>query len=114
MGKDELVQMVRIWGKESYDKTMIMPKKVRGIIDLIRPFTLLAPLIGGICGGLMGWASLHDYPGTPLPFLFISHHFPFLQYHDGFLELMIGASTLIILNAASNSINAVYDAELIQ
>jgi 4-hydroxybenzoate polyprenyltransferase len=106
--------MVRIWGKESYDKTMIMPKKVRGIIDLIRPFTLLAPLIGGICGGLMGWVSVpgNEYNMKTLPFLFINENFPFLQYHDGFLELMIGASTLIILNAASNSINAVYDADI--
>jgi 4-hydroxybenzoate polyprenyltransferase len=104
--------MVRIWGKESYDKSMYLPKKVRGLIDLIRPFTLLAPLIGGICGGLMGWASVHSFPETPLPFIYINEHFPFLQYHPGFLELLLGASTLIILNAASNSINAVYDADI--
>jgi 4-hydroxybenzoate polyprenyltransferase len=93
---------------------MYMPQKVRGIIDLIRPFTLLAPLIGGICGGLMGWVSVpgNEYGTKFLPFIFISENFPFLQYHEGFLELMIGASTLIILNAASNSINAVYDAEI--
>jgi 4-hydroxybenzoate polyprenyltransferase len=104
--------MVRIWGKESYEKRMLLPKKVRGIVDLIRPFTLLAPLIGGICGGLMGWASVHPYPQTPLPFLFINEHIPYIQYHPGFLELLIGVSTLIILNAASNSINGVYDAEI--
>jgi 4-hydroxybenzoate polyprenyltransferase len=104
--------MVRIWGKESYEKRMLLPKKVRGIVDLIRPFTLLAPLIGGICGGLMGWASVHPYPQTPLPFLYINNNFPFIQYHPGFLELLIGVSTLIILNAASNSINGVYDAEI--
>lgn len=101
--------MVRIWGKESYEKAMLLPKKVRGFIDLIRPFTLLAPLIGGISGGLMGWRAVTD---DPLPFLFIDHNFPFLQYHNGFLELLIGASTLIILNAASNALNAVYDVEI--
>jgi 4-hydroxybenzoate polyprenyltransferase len=101
--------MVRIWGKESWDKAMLMPKKLRGFIDLIRPFTLLAPLIGGICGGLMGWRSVND---DPLPFLYINDHFPFLQAHDGFLQLILGASVLITLNAASNALNAVYDVEI--
>lgn len=104
--------MVRIWGKESWDKAMYMPKKLRGFIDLIRPFTLLAPLIGGFCGGLMGWVSVQNDPRPPLPFLFINEHFPFLQYRPGFLELVIGASTLVILNAASNALNAVYDVEI--
>jgi len=104
--------MVRIWGKESYEKAMILPKKVRGYVDLIRPFTLLAPLIGGLCGGLMGWVSLPENAGLHLPFIYINHKFPFLQYHDGFLELLIGASTLAILNAASNALNGVYDADI--
>ncbi len=104
--------MVRIWGKESWDKAMYMPKKLRGFIDLIRPFTLLAPLIGGICGGLMGWVSVQNDPRPPLPFLFINEHFPFLQYRPGFIQLFIGAGTLIILNAASNALNAVYDVEI--
>lgn len=104
--------MVRIWGKESWDKAMYMPKKLRGFIDLIRPFTLLAPLIGGFCGGLMGWVSVQNDPRPPLPFLFINEHFPFLQYHPGFLQLFIGAGTLIMLNAASNALNAVYDVEI--
>lgn len=102
--------MVRIWGKESWDKTMFMPKKLRGLIELVRPFTLLAPLIGGLCGGLMGWRALN--PEGPLPVLFINSTFPFLQYHPQFLELMIGVSTLIILNAASNALNAVYDVKI--
>jgi 4-hydroxybenzoate polyprenyltransferase len=104
--------MVRISGKESWDKPTYIPQKVWGFINLVRPFTLLAPLIGGIFGGLMGWASVNAYPDTPLPFLFINNKFPFLQYHEGFLELLIGASTLIILNAASNAINGVYDTEI--
>ncbi|UCE36915.1 MAG: UbiA family prenyltransferase [Thermoplasmata archaeon] len=104
--------MVRIWGKESWDKAMVMPKKVRGFIDLFRPFTLLAPLIGGICIGLMGWASKNPFPENDLPFLYFDHHFPFLQYHHGFLELLIGASTLVLLNAASNALNASYDVEI--
>ncbi len=104
--------MVRIWGKESWDKAMYMPKKLRWFIDLIRPFTLLAPLIGGICGGLMGWVSVQNDPRPPLPFLFINEHFPFLQYRPGFIQLFIGAGTLIILNAASNALNAVYDVEI--
>jgi 4-hydroxybenzoate polyprenyltransferase len=104
--------MVRIWGKESYEKAMILPKKVRGFIDLIRPFTMLAPIIGGLCGGLMGWVQFHPFPEFELPFIYLNHKFPFLQYHDGFLELLIGATTLAMLNAASNTLNAVYDADI--
>jgi 4-hydroxybenzoate polyprenyltransferase len=104
--------MVRIWGKESYEKTMIMPLKLRGLLDLIRPFTLLAPLIGGICGGLMGWVSKNPYPENFLPVLYISHEIPFLRYHDGFLELLLGASILAMVNAASNALNAVYDRDI--
>ncbi len=104
--------MVRIWGKDSWDKAMILPKKVRGFIDLFRPFTLLAPLIGGLCIGLMGWASKYPFPENDLPFIYFNHHFPFLQYHNGFLELLIGASTLVLLNAASNALNASYDGEI--
>jgi 4-hydroxybenzoate polyprenyltransferase len=107
-----MIGMVRIWGKESWDKAMIMPKKLRGIIDLMRPFTLLAPLIGGICIGLMGWASKYPFPEFDLPFVYFNHQFPFLQYHNGFLELIIGASTLAMLNAASNSLNAAYDSKI--
>ncbi len=102
--------MVRIWGKESWDKTMYMPKKLRGFIELVRPFTLLAPLIGGLCGGLMGWRAVNH--GGPLPVLYLNSSFPFIQYHPFFLELMIGVSTLIILNAASNAFNAVYDVKI--
>ncbi|UCF08167.1 MAG: UbiA family prenyltransferase [Thermoplasmata archaeon] len=103
--------MVRIWGKESWDKAMFLPRKLRGFIDLIRPFTMLAPIIGGLCGGLMGWRAAR--PDIPyLPFIFINDKFPFLQYHEGFLTLLIGATTLAILNAASNTLNAVYDADI--
>jgi 4-hydroxybenzoate polyprenyltransferase len=102
--------MVRVSGKDSWAKPTFVPKKLRGFVDLIRPFTLLAPLIGGLCGGLMGWRAVN--PTGSLPFLFISDNFPFLQYHEGFLELLIGATTLIILNAASNALNAVYDVEI--
>lgn len=89
-----------------------IPLKLRGLVALVRPFTLLAPIIGGICGGLMGWASKYPFPENDLPFIYFNHDFPFIQYHDGFLTLLIGATTLAILNAASNSINGVYDVEI--
>ena len=60
----------------------------------------------------MGWVSVQGDPRPPLPFLFINENFPFLQYRPDFLELLIGASTLVILNAASNALNAVYDVEI--
>ncbi len=105
------VGMVRVSGKDSWAKPTFLPKKLRGFIDLIRPFTLLAPLIGGLCGGLMGWRAAN--PDLQyLPFLFINDRFPFLQYHGGFLELLIGTTTLVVLNAASNALNAVYDSKI--
>jgi 4-hydroxybenzoate polyprenyltransferase len=91
------------------------PLKLRGLVALIRPFTLLAPIIGGICGGLMGFRAANPDSRVALPVIFLSnlpYEWPFIRYHDGFIDLLIGASTLAIVNAASNSINGIYDSDI--
>ena len=97
---------------------MILPVKLRGFIDLIRPFTLFLPLIGGVAGGLMGFNALpaseklliNDTGG--LPFLVFNTEFPFISLANGFLELMLGVTALIMITAGSNALNGVYDAEI--
>jgi 4-hydroxybenzoate polyprenyltransferase len=84
-----------------------LPKKLRGILELVRPFTLLTPLIGGISGALMALA--HDGRLT-LPF--IASEFPYFRWEFPFLELLWGAITLVIVNAASNALNQVYDYDI--
>lgn len=90
--------MAKLSPREGYDKTEYLPKKIRGFIDLIRPFTLLAPMIGGISAGLIGLSRIAPI-GTGVVM-------------DHITELVWGVSTLIIVNAASNSLNAAYDADI--
>ncbi|MEM3341754.1 MAG: UbiA family prenyltransferase, partial [Thermoplasmata archaeon] len=77
------------------DETGHFLKKIKGLIQLVRPFTLLAPVIGGLAGSLMGWIHTH---GTI----------------DGIhWQTVIDASIcLAVVNAASNSLNGVYDYDI--
>lgn len=84
---------MKIRSTDPYEKTEYLPVRFRGFIDLIRPFTLLAPLIGGLAGGLMG-ASYVGWRGFDLP------------------TLIYGAGSLVLVNAASNTINQVYDLDI--
>ena len=92
--------MVKLYPREGYDKTEYLSKKVRGVIDLIRPFTLLAPAVGGVSAGLIGLAAANDY--TLSATLIINN----------MTALAWGVSTLVLINAASNALNAAYDAEI--
>ena len=83
------------------------PKKLRGIIQLIRPFTLIAPLIGGITGGLMAYVKLNGLSGP-----YIAEAYPYLRWDFPLLELIWGAMTLVLVNAASNTLNQVYDYDI--
>ena len=85
----------------------IFPRKLRGMIHLFRPFTLLAPLIGGITGALMALANEGDLTAP-----FIADTFPYLRWDFPFLVLFWGALTLVIVNAASNTLNQVYDLDI--
>lgn len=68
-------------------------RKLGAYIELIRPFTLLAPLFGGLGASFIALA---------------------VQDFDGFdwATLIYGVATLMILNAASNCMNAAYDAHI--
>jgi 4-hydroxybenzoate polyprenyltransferase len=70
-----------------------LSRKIAAYIELIRPFTLLAPLFGGLGGALL--ALIHqDFSG----------------FEWG--TLIFGVATLMMLNAASNCLNAAYDAHI--
>ena len=92
--------MVKLGPREGYDKVEFIPKKIRGYIDLIRPFTLLAPTIGGISAGLIGLSAANG--GTLSGPIIIGN----------ITALIWGVSTLVIVNAASNALNGAYDVEI--
>ena len=70
-----------------------LSRKVGAYIELIRPFTLLAPLFGGLGASFLALVSM-DFEGFSWP------------------TLIYGVATLMILNAASNCMNAAYDAHI--
>ncbi|MDG6224363.1 MAG: UbiA family prenyltransferase [Candidatus Thermoplasmatota archaeon] len=91
--------------KDPWDRTRYAPMRIRGLIDLLRPFTLLAPAVGGLSGAfiaLLATGSLEPpYIDADLPFL----HWPTLPMY----RLISGIISLVMLNAASNALNQVYD-----
>jgi 4-hydroxybenzoate polyprenyltransferase len=99
--------MVEKVTKEYNGTWKIFPKKLRGVIQLVRPFTLIAPFIGGIAGALMALAK-----ETGLSAPYIASEYPFLRWDFPFLEMFWGAMTLVIVNAASNTLNQVYDYDI--
>jgi 4-hydroxybenzoate polyprenyltransferase len=84
-----------------------LPRKLRGILELMRPFTLLTPFLGGIAGALMALAKAGSLT-TP----YIASDFPYFRWDFPVLELLWGAITLVIVNAASNTLNQVYDYDI--
>jgi uncharacterized membrane protein len=107
--------MVKLYAKDSYKKAKYAPK-VRGVIDLFRPFTLLAPLIGGIAAALMAlavdplpkYANRFIVEGAFVGPVF-SWSYPFMRWEFPLLEIIIGVSALMLVNAGSNVLNQVYD-----
>jgi len=84
---------MRYWGiKRLYPRLKFLNLKLRAYIALLRPFTLLAPLLGGLFAGIAGCGRLPaDYQ---------------------LLILIHGAVTLAALNAASNVLNQVTEVDL--
>ncbi len=70
-----------------------LSRKVGAYIELLRPFTLLAPLFGGLGASFLALVAV-DFEGFSWP------------------TLIYGVATLMILNAASNCMNAAYDAHI--
>ncbi len=80
--------------KEPYSKTKFLSKQARGIIDLVRPFTLLPPFIVSMS---IIVASM----------VYSKAHIP-----DNWFFIVGNASlTVAIVNAASNSLNQATDVE---
>jgi geranylgeranylglycerol-phosphate geranylgeranyltransferase len=75
-----------------------MPR-LEAYVELVRPFTLIAPVIAGACFGLMGEKSAGwvHWNGDPTQFI---------------VTMIWGVGALVLVNAASNSLNAVYDLDI--
>lgn len=81
-------------GEERYPGWRIgISRKLGAYIELIRPFTLLAPLFGGLGASLLA-LSVSDFEAF------------------SWGGLVYGVGTLMILNAASNCMNAAFDAHI--
>ena len=82
------------------ENTITVPAAREGLIskiklysDFARPFTLLAPMLGFISGGVTAWGA---FPVTP--------------FHSSVVfSILIGSLMAAVLNAASNGINQIYD-----
>lgn len=88
-------------------KPRFKANKVISIIVMLRPFTLLAPFIGVLSGGILALAYYHHLTAP-----YIASTFPFLRWDIRGTELFFGASSFALANAASNVINQVYDADI--
>lgn len=64
---------------------------IKHYIKLSRPFTLLAPVIGYLCGAVMAWRA--EGGGFPA-------------------AVWLGAAAAALINAFSNSLNQIYDIEI--
>lgn len=85
----------KIYPKDSWEKTHYVPTKWRGFVELVRPFTLMAPLIGGLSGAFISLAWYGD-----------------LNLGIEWIELIWGVMTLVFLNAASNTFNQITDLDI--
>jgi len=72
--------------------------KLKTFIELLRPFTLIPPLLGILSGSACAYGSIHN------PHSYFSLNL--------FLTLLLGSICASILNGASNIINQVYDVEI--
>lgn len=90
-----------------WEKRQFVPTKFRGFLDLVRPFTLAAPLIGGLSSAFI---SLAYYDMLQLPVA--DGVFPFLHWNIQLMKLIWGVMTLVFLNAASNTLNQITDLDI--
>jgi geranylgeranylglycerol-phosphate geranylgeranyltransferase len=97
----------KVFPKDGWEKTQFVPTKFRGFVELVRPFTLLAPLIGGLSGAFI---ALIYYDMLSPPFL--ADSFPYLRWDLDIMILIWGVVTLVFLNAASNTLNQITDLKI--
>ncbi|OYT45942.1 hypothetical protein B6U90_02170 [Thermoplasmatales archaeon ex4484_6] len=95
----------KIWMKDPIEKARFAPRRFRAFVDLVRPFTLMAPMLGGLSGSFLG---LIVEGGLKTPEFHLEY--PFLTWPGmPFLDILSGIVSLVLLNAASNTLNQVYD-----
>ncbi len=100
----------KLFMKDPIEKAEYAPKRLRAFLDLVRPFTLLAPALGGLSGAFMALLVNHQL-GTP----YFSPDMPFFRWPGlPFLTLVSGITSLVFLNGASNTLNQVYDRKIDQ
>ena len=95
----------KLFMKDPWEKTEYAPKRLRAFVDLVRPFTLLAPAVGGFSGACMAMLIQRNM-GSPT----MSTAFPFLDWPELELyKIISGIASLVLLNSASNALNQVMD-----
>lgn len=75
---------------------MTVWSRIQAYMELARPFTLLAPALGMVSGGIMGWGAEFKGVGGAIPWLNITN----------------GALLAMMLNAGSNAFNQIFDLEV--
>lgn len=86
---------VKLTMKQPYQKARLFPVKFRGYIDLLRPFTLLAPF----------------FVSMFIMFASLVFNNKFGQYSDWWITIGQASLTLAFLNGASNALNQATDVE---
>jgi geranylgeranylglycerol-phosphate geranylgeranyltransferase len=81
--------------KEPYTKSRFLSKRFRGYFDLIRPFTLTAPL----------------FVSMFIMFASLVYNDRFSDFPNWWITIGQASLTLVFLNAASNALNQATDAE---
>ena len=80
--------------KEPYSKTRFLPVRIRGYIDLFRPFTLFAPAV--VSMSIIVASLVYNKVAVPL---------------DWWVRVGYASFTLVLVNAASNALNQATDVE---
>ena len=83
--------------KEPYSRTRILSKQARGTLDLLRPFTLAAPII--VSMAIMVASLVYSYYNVK----------DFVIPEDWWITVGQAALTIAIVNAASNALNQATD-----
>ncbi len=81
--------------KEPYTKNRFLSKKFRGYLDLLRPFTLLAPF----------------FVSMFIMFASLVYNDKFYEFPDWWIIISQASLTLAFLNGASNALNQATDVE---
>ena len=103
--------MVKSSPRDDWRETLFLPVKIRGLFELTRPFTLLAPILGGLSAALISYRVHYG----PIPLPYFSSEFPFFGWgFQQMLPIVWGIMALVLVNAASNVLNQVHDRKIDQ